>query len=335
MMSQSKFSKKVFFRADGNSEIGLGHITRCLALAEMIIEKFQCSFAVQTADPTILDQISRICSAKVLKDHNEKTFTNLLNGEEIVVLDGYHFGTDYQKTIKSKGSKLVCIDDLHSIHFVADVVINHSLKASSDQYSREPYTTIYTGSKYMLLRKEFFEASKKRRTSREFKKAFVCFGGSDQQNLSLKIGELLLKTEAISDVSILLGAAFKGELEKLNSLDPCRVKIYHNATATQLIDIMQKSDFAVVSASAIAYECAAVGLPMITGYYVDHQVEFYKALLSQPNIVGADCLYYINLDKMNSAIRDLQNSYEPDAVNFVDANQKSRYLQIFQNLSTD
>ena len=43
---------------------------------------------------------------------------------KIVVLDGYHFDTNYQTKIKQKGCKLVCIDDLHDKHFVADIIIH-------------------------------------------------------------------------------------------------------------------------------------------------------------------------------------------------------------------
>ena len=45
--------RKIIFRADGNSEIGLGHIMRCLALAEMLEGDFDMSFAIQNPDEKI------------------------------------------------------------------------------------------------------------------------------------------------------------------------------------------------------------------------------------------------------------------------------------------
>ena len=40
-------SKKILFRADGNNEIGLGHVYRCLAIAERLNGKFECYFAIR------------------------------------------------------------------------------------------------------------------------------------------------------------------------------------------------------------------------------------------------------------------------------------------------
>ena len=82
-------------------------------------------------------------------------WVNALQGNEIVVLDGYNFDTVYQTEIKSKGCKLVCIDDIHAYHFVADVVINHAPDISREQYSCESYTKLYLGTEYLLLKKLF------------------------------------------------------------------------------------------------------------------------------------------------------------------------------------
>ncbi len=60
----------------------------------------------------------------------------------IVVLDGYHFGTNYQKQIKLKGAKLVCIDDMHDKEFVADLIINHIPRITPQDYNVQPFTNL-------------------------------------------------------------------------------------------------------------------------------------------------------------------------------------------------
>ena len=47
-----------------------------------------------------------------LLNFQKQGFLNKLTGDEIVVLDGYQFDSNYQKEIKNKESKLVCIDDV-------------------------------------------------------------------------------------------------------------------------------------------------------------------------------------------------------------------------------
>ena len=46
--------KKVVLRADGNSKIGLGHVYRLLALAEMLKEDFECVLAMNDTDDFVL-----------------------------------------------------------------------------------------------------------------------------------------------------------------------------------------------------------------------------------------------------------------------------------------
>ncbi|MEO5907505.1 MAG: hypothetical protein ABIQ11_12315 [Saprospiraceae bacterium] len=56
-----ELKKKVFFRADGNSRIGLGHIIRSLALAEIISENFHITFLIQSPDDYLTTEIRKVC----------------------------------------------------------------------------------------------------------------------------------------------------------------------------------------------------------------------------------------------------------------------------------
>jgi UDP-2,4-diacetamido-2,4,6-trideoxy-beta-L-altropyranose hydrolase len=327
--------RKVIFRADGNSKIGLGHVTRLLALAEMIKDEFSCFFAIQQSEELTIEQFKEVCDGVIqLQDGQVKTFSDFLKGDEIVVLDGYQFTTADQETIKLKGCKLVCIDDLHEQHFVADVVVNHSLTAKPDQYSVLPTTIVNTGYEYILLRKEFLSVAMEKKRPVSFHNVFVCFGGADNENLSAKLASILVGINEIDNVYVLLGSAFKGDIQKLSEIDVAKVKTCHNLQASEIIEIMQKSDFAIVSATGIAYECAAVGLPILTGYYLASQVEFYQALLNQINVWGLGNLKVISSVDIENSISQLRNNYRWDEKGFVDGRQKERYLQMFRALST-
>ena len=90
-----------------------------------------------------------------------------------MVLDNYFFTTDYQRTIKEKGCCLVCVDDMHDKHYVADVVINHGLTDES-LFDVEPYTKLCLGGDWALLRHPFIEAVKRTTLSyyREYRKSY-------------------------------------------------------------------------------------------------------------------------------------------------------------------
>ena len=151
-------NKKVILRADGNSEIGMGHFYRTLALGEMLKNDFECIFATQTPVRQQINELKKTFGNLInlpANDTHFNQFLNHLNGNEIVVLDNYYFDTSYQKKIQDKGCKLVCIDDIHDKHYVADIVINHAPGLNKSVFSTENYTKLLLGLDYTLLRKDF------------------------------------------------------------------------------------------------------------------------------------------------------------------------------------
>ena len=88
-----------------------------------------------------------------------------------------YYATEYQQQIKDKGCKLVCIDDIHDKHYVADVVINHAPGLDKNNFSVEPYTKLCLGLDYVLLRKPFLEKPIAANKEIKYNKVFICFGG--------------------------------------------------------------------------------------------------------------------------------------------------------------
>ena len=199
--------RRIVFRADASESIGYGHFIRTLALADMLKENFDCSFA--TVNPTIYQQneITKVCSCISLSiDSHFKTFMELLTGEEIVVLDNYFFDTEYQRHIKEKGCLLVCIDDAHNKHYVADVVINHGLHDIL-LFSVEPYTKLCLGFKWALLRQPFLEEYDRKEYlfDERLLRVVVCFGGSDFNNFTEKIVSVLDTIPSVSEIVAIVG----------------------------------------------------------------------------------------------------------------------------------
>ena len=151
---------KIIFRADGGPTIGMGHFIRTLALAEMLKDDFYCIYATQSPTYYQINEIEGVCHERIDLPADEthfNVFIDLLKGDEIVVLDNYYFSTEYQRAIKAKGCKLVCIDDMHDKHFVADVIVNHA-PISSSNYSATAYTKLLLGFNYALLRQDFLKS---------------------------------------------------------------------------------------------------------------------------------------------------------------------------------
>ena len=290
--------RKVYFRADGSTDIGFGHVVRCLALADMLKDQFECIFATRFLNNYIIEEIEKSCFSyiKLKEGHNEHfdQFLTFINKEDIVVIDNYFFTTDYQKQIKNIECKLICIDDTHDKHFVADLVINHGPGLTENQFSVELYTKLCLGLDYALLRKPFLNVVQHKRT--EIKKCIVCIGGADKYNITSKILNLLEGNINIETVDVIIGSSFLFKIELENSINCSKkeVKLYSGLSSDEMLDRMQSADFGIFPASSISLEAISVGLPFMVGYYVENQVELYNNLTKVYNVFGLDNLLDID-----------------------------------------
>ncbi len=269
--------KRIIFRADGNSSIGMGHFVRTLALAEMLKDDFYCIYATCSPSAYQIKEINRVCDERMELPEGGAhfdVFLSLLKGDEIVVLDNYFFDTAYQELIKSKGCKLVCIDDKHHQPYVCDLIINHTpLTRKEDYYTISNETKYAFGLEYALLRAPFLDASKMERCTDD-KAYFVCFGGSDYNNLSLQVLKVLDKLPELQKVNIVTGAAHQNK-EEVEAFCNERSNFHHysSLSAEEMVQVMQECTTAIVPASSILIEVLAVGLYPVIGYFVDNQEE--------------------------------------------------------------
>ncbi|WP_025763236.1 UDP-2,4-diacetamido-2,4,6-trideoxy-beta-L-altropyranose hydrolase [Dyadobacter tibetensis] len=287
--------KKVFVRADGNSQMGLGHVVRSLSLVEMLRDFFECTFVIRNPSLALQNQIEAIAHKLIMVPEevaieNEVAFLNdqYLSSEDIVVLDGYHFREDYQRSVKDLGCKLVCIDDIHAYHFLADLIINHAGGIPDSLYSREAYTTMALGPEYALLRPPFLKAAQEKRSAEPIKNVFICFGGADPKNLMPSVAQAVLECKEIERVIIVAGSANKN-LDKLLAWAQAneRVKVYHDLSAADMIELMSACQLAVAPASTISYEVCSLGLLLYCGKYVDNQDFLYHYLISEKLALSA------------------------------------------------
>lgn len=331
---------KIFFRADGNSNIGLGHVYRLLALAEILRPEFECIFVIRAPDQAIMDLIKKTChNVQVLNTDNPASFMELLTGTEIVVLDGYQFTTSYQQAIKNKGSKLVCIDDLHDRHFVADAIINHAMGVKPEQYSAEPYTKLYLGKEYLLLRKEFRNAVNGKTAFKSARKVFICLGGVDPYNLTTQALESISGISDVKEIHIVTSHA-NVNLQSLNEViknikarGKCEVFIYIELSAAELVNVIKENDVAVVSSSNISYEILSLNKVLICGWYVENQKDLYEGISQLPNVIGVGDLKNQLNDKIKNAFKLLfSTKYSNMVIASPFGNSEKNILEAFNKL---
>lgn len=271
----------LYFRADGNTTIGLGHIFRLLAIVEMVEVELNCVFIGRDI-PSNIVQLIQDKSAYIQLPNFEnyelealflaKTYQN-----QVFVLDGYFFKTAYQRHLKSANNKLVYLDDLQAFSIAADVVLNHAGGVNLSTYSIADYTKIYTGLEYAILRIPFLKAAQEVRQIHQLDTAFVCFGGTDIYNYTLKALQVLLEYPRLQTINVVIGQAnvHRKTLETLAQKNPI-IKLLSNLDATQMVEIMSKSPIAICSSSTICYEYACVKGLLFVIQTANNQSGIYK-----------------------------------------------------------
>lgn len=275
--------RRVVFRADGNAQIGLGHVVRSLALADVLREHFDTAFAIQTPTPAVGDMILEVCrrilplpaTSKLAEDAD--AFCGQLQPGDIVVLDGYHFDEAYQRACRDEGHRiLVCIDDMHDRYMYADAVINHGGGIAASEYEAEAYTQFFLGPEYALLRKPFLVVPPATRALANPNDYFVCMGGADPHNLSQKMLAGLARVPDVRQVTVVTGSAnpFRPKLEASLPQLPFPAQVLHNLDAKAMCQVMESCGTAIVPASSVAMEACAVGMRLFVGHFVPNQVRF-------------------------------------------------------------
>ena len=269
---------ELIVRADGNKNIGFGHLIRCLALCQVVnsrgvnVKLFAKSIETSMYDAYINNNIS------VIKIENEEDFFKNLTSDSLVLLDGYHFNINYEKRIKLK-SKLIKIEDRVNIETVADLLVNYGPDANESDYIVKDYTKFALGLEYVVLRSEFLDYTPSKVL--ENKSVFINFGGSDPQNITIAcILAVLENYKDIQQINVVIGGsyAFEKELVELQKKYNSIIFIYKNQSAAQMKSLMEQSSFAIAPTSTICLELMALRKKIIASYYMENQRGIFNGL---------------------------------------------------------
>lgn len=339
---------RIILRADGGAVQGMGHVVRCLVLAEILSGTYDVSFAIQEPEESTLHEIQKvvmeICILPKVKDFkiDALNFLQHLKKGDIVVLDGYHFSTDYEKLIRSINCKLVLIDDLHSWHHVADVIFNSADSVKESDFSSEPYTRFFLGLQYVLLRKPFIANTSVARRKAEISRVFLNMGASDSENLTMKFTNALAGINGIREIHLMLGAVNVHTpviLKLAGEISNVHVQVHRDIPAEKIVSILQMCDLAICPASTISMECCAVGIPLISGYTIENQKGVLEGLTRHKVLVNLGDLRLIDLEMFRTTLIDLMQNpvlLEEMVANqrhLIDGNSPKRILDVFHQLT--
>ena len=328
---------KVFFRADGNSSIGLGHVMRCLSLIEMLFEKFNPVFIIQEPAKEVKQLIQKYCNDIIelpASDHyvNEAgAILPLLKDNDFLVLDGYNFDTHYQKVLY-KTAKIIFIDDLVQFHFYAHAVINHAGGISSENYIKELHTVLNLGPQYALLRKSFLSEAKKDVYNKEAGSCFLNMGGADVNNDTLRTLQIIVEEKSIKKIFVVIGSLYSYKKELSDFAKECnyiQINIIENASESQMLEIMKSCEMAVCSASTVSYEYSCTRGLLFLVRTAANQKNIYNYLISEGFGFPFENFANVRLAK-DSSLKNIEKQKK-----VFDGKSPERIIRIFEQLTLE
>jgi UDP-2,4-diacetamido-2,4,6-trideoxy-beta-L-altropyranose hydrolase len=316
-------ARTLIIRADASSAIGLGHVMRCLALAQAWRDVGGTAvFAMRRGSATMIERLAVeqmevtpiSADAGTMDDALETAEEAARISASWIVVDGYLFGAEYQERLKESGARLCCIDDLggHD-HYWADVVLNQNLHATEALYqNREPYTRLLLGSRYALLRREFVEW---RVWDREIppiaRRLLVTLGGGDLENVTLKALEALdLLGLCNLETMVVVGNANPHSPALAVAASKCRHPITMHSDVTNMAEAMAWADLALSGAGSTCWELAFMGLPSVMIPVAANQVPVSEGLEREGIGVNLGWHSGVSPERIAAAIQSLASSAE-------------------------
>lgn len=337
--------KKVFIRADGGKDIGMGHIMRMLTLSEELKKHFDVIFICRYDNTNkYLPGIQKIKASK-FKIHiidSSNVIHQIINIQKIedadlLITDSYDVNEEYFDSLKKYFYKTIYIDDVNICRMNVDAVINPNVTAQMYKYNTEPNedAKLLLGTQYTILRNEFVKFGEKV-VNKNVKNVMLTVGGMDDKYLTLRIIKLL--SDFKLNLHVIIGNAFDDLLKsKIKAIKPNNLKIisYENATISK---VMEKCDLAISSCGSTLYELIAMKVPTIGLIVADNQKEVAKVLGDYRIIINTEKLIYTNEDEFLVKFTEVLENYKlrkeliEHGKNFIDLNGAKKICKEVINL---
>ncbi|MRI34298.1 UDP-2,4-diacetamido-2,4,6-trideoxy-beta-L-altropyranose hydrolase [Endozoicomonas sp. OPT23] len=294
---------KVVIRVDASTEIGTGHVMRCLTLANALKKYLSAEvlFICREREGCLSEQIRKgnfnlkfLAQPARLESFNYDTESSDISQAEDakdtllaikrcpsflmadwLIVDHYGLDQNWEKRVRPHCHKLMVIDDLANRQHCSDLLLDQNYYQNMGSRYREKVNKdclCLLGPNYSLLREEFSTAKKAqwRDTNPE---VLLFFGGADQVNATQHAIEAILPIiQSLGMVHVVVGAS-NPHAEKIKYLCLQHEKLRYHFAIDYMSKLMQEVQLFVGAVGSTTWERCAVGLPGIVVTVADNQLQ--------------------------------------------------------------
>jgi len=283
---------RVVFRTDASSQIGIGHVMRCLTLADKLRDRgseviFICAEMQGDMNKPILEKGFPVFPVTLgtnsgLDNYDWKTDAAMtndtlidLNGVDWLIVDHYALGLEWETAIRPYIKHIMVIDDLADRKHDCDLLLDQNYYRDQENRYQDllpDHCVTLLGPANVLLRSEFTNAMKKlRKRDGSVQRILVFFGGGDLTNQTRNVVKALkLLDNHEINMDIVVGMANPSR-NVIQALCEGMLNVSFHCQVTNMAELIHNADLGIGAGGSAMWERCCLGLPTITVVTAENQ----------------------------------------------------------------
>jgi UDP-2,4-diacetamido-2,4,6-trideoxy-beta-L-altropyranose hydrolase len=327
--------QRVAIRVDASTQMGMGHLTRCMSLAnELAGNGNKVFFLLRSYAAALASLIEADGHTVVLLTDPGPSYERGVTGAGLwlpttwqrdaeqtleainqignvgwLIVDHYALDARWERTQHRRDLRILAIDDLADRSHDCDILLDQNLVLDMEtRYRRHVPATCeqLLGPRYALLRAEFADARKSMAVrSGEVRRVLVCYGGSDPSNETAKALAAIKRLPTTSfAVDVVIGLSNPhGDLVSKLCFELPRAEMHRGVD--NMAELMSRADLAIGAGGVMSWERCCLGVPTIAIDIAANQIGALTALASAGAVVYLGAAASVSEALMAGSIRSL------------------------------
>lgn len=320
------------FRVDASTQIGSGHVMRCLTLAQKLKKEKQADvyFVMRLLDGNLIELVkskgftvftlpkaplndelkgyAKWLTATQMQDAEDtKAVISKLPAIDLLVVDSYAIDYEWESMLRPYVKEIMVIDDLANRMHDCDILLDQNFFLNKEERYNglvPEDCKLYLGPKFALLREEFYITKEHlRKRNGSINNILVFFGGSDLTNETEKaIKAIILLDNPDIQVNVVVGTANKNK-EKIEKLCKQYQQFSFYCQVDNMAVLMNEADLAIGAGGTTILERWFMELPSIVISVADNQTKICE------DCAGAGLFKYLG-KYSEVSVQDIINALE-------------------------
>lgn len=271
----------LYIRTDANSQIGSGHVMRCLSIA-MELRKQGCETTFITTEKDAVNFIKQFQFYFILIRGNWNNLESELdelvelikeNNADKLLVDSYYASSKYFEVL-SQHAKLIYLGSLEKPFTAVKLLINYSNLYNNDFYANTyniQKTRVLLGVQYAPLREEFQQIQQN--VKDEVEDILLSSGNTDIYNVMQGIINYVINDDCFLNIRfhVVVGSMNRNN-ELLKQLEEKYDNVILYFDEKNMSKLMRNCDIAISAAGTTLYELCACGVPTVSFSITEEQI---------------------------------------------------------------